>query len=100
LPTLSNFALSLNSPIIRLLNVCLSQFQSIQYSLYVTLKSIIIIIITIIIPQVIHILDLIQKYLKLSTKIYQIEYKIILYYVPKYISNQVPKYIRLHTKIV
>jgi len=28
-----------------------------------------------------------------------IEYQNILYYVPKYISDCAPKYIRLHTKI-
>ena len=44
--------------------------------------------------QVIHILDLAQKYLKLSTTIYHIEYKNIIYYVPTYISDQELKYIR------
>ena len=39
------------------------------------------------------------KYLKLSGKIYYIEYKNISYYAQIYISDQVPKYIRLHTKI-
>jgi len=49
--------------------------------------------------QVIHILDLRQKISQSSTKIYHIEYKNILYYVPKYISDQTIKYIRLSTKI-
>jgi hypothetical protein len=49
--------------------------------------------------QITHILDLVQKNLKLSTEIYHIEYKIIVYYVPKYISDQGPKYNRLHIKI-
>jgi len=39
------------------------------------------------------------KISQLSTKIYYIEYKSILYYVPKYISDEALKYIRLHTKI-
>ena len=39
------------------------------------------------------------KISQLSTKIYYIEYKNILYYVPKYISDQALKYIRLPTKI-
>jgi len=45
-------------------------------------------------------LDLVQKYLKLNTKIYHIVYKIILCYVPKYISGDyIPKYFRLCSKI-
>jgi len=39
------------------------------------------------------------KISQLSTKIYYIEYNNILYYVPKYISDQTLKYIRLSTKI-
>jgi hypothetical protein len=46
--------------------------------------------------QVIHISYIVQKYLKSSTKIYHIEHKNILYLVPQYISDKVPKYIRLH----
>jgi hypothetical protein len=49
--------------------------------------------------QITHILDLVQKNLKLSTEIYHIEYKSIIYYVPKYISDQGPKYNRLDIKI-
>jgi len=43
-----------------------------------------------------------NSYIRYSTKISQIEYQnisYVVYYVPKYISNQVPHYIRLHTKI-
>jgi predicted nucleic acid-binding protein len=39
------------------------------------------------------------KIYQLSTKLYYIVYKNILYYVPKYILDCAPKYIRLHTKI-
>jgi hypothetical protein len=39
------------------------------------------------------------KISQVSTKIYHIEYKNILCYVRKYISDKVPKYIRLHSKI-
>jgi len=39
------------------------------------------------------------KIFQLSTKIYYIEYKNILYYVPKYLSDQTLKYYRLHAKI-
>jgi len=46
--------------------------------------------------EVIHILDIVQKYLKLSTKIYHMSTKKILYYVPKYILYQV---LKLLTKI-
>jgi len=63
--------------------------------------------------QVIHILYLVQKYLKwnikiyhieckiilLSTKISQIRYQNILYRLQKYILEKVPKYIRLYNKI-
>ena len=40
------------------------------------------------------------KISQLSTKIYYIEYTNILYYVPKYISDQILKYIRLPTQIL
>ena len=63
--------------------------------------------------QVIFILDLVQKYLKLSIKIYHIEFKNILfntwiyillsteiyYWLSKYISDHALKYIKLPTKI-
>jgi hypothetical protein len=42
--------------------------------------------------QIIHILDLVQKFLKLSNKIYHIEYKIIFQIKYKNILDCIPKY--------